>query len=50
MSKDAKIEVRISEKDKKELQTILKSQKMSISAFIRNVIQNYIKEIREKNG
>lgn len=49
MPKDAKIEVRISEEDKKELQIILKPQKISISAFIRNIIQNYIKEIRENN-
>lgn len=49
MPKDAKIEVRISEEDKKELQTILKPQKISISAFIRNIIQNYIKETRENN-
>lgn len=49
MQKDAKIEVRISEEDKKELQTILKSQKISISAFIRNIIQNYIKEARGNN-
>ena len=49
MPKDAKIEIRISEEDKLELQEILKSQKISISAFLRNFIQNYIKEMREYN-
>ena len=49
MPKDAKIEIRISEEDKLELQEILKPQKISISAFLRNFIQNYIKEMREHN-
>ena len=49
MPKDAKIEIRISEEDKLELQKILKSQKISISAFLRNFIQNYIKE-KKGNG
>ena len=47
MLKDAKIEIRISEEDKLELQKILKPQKISISAFLRNFIQNYIKERKE---
>ena len=44
MPKDTKIEIRISEEDKKDLQEILEKQKISVSAFLRQFIQNYIKE------
>ena len=47
MSKDTKIEIRISEQDKKDLQEILKKQKISVSAFLRKFIQNYIKERKD---
>lgn len=49
MPKDAKIEIRISKEDKLELQEILKPQKISISTFLRNFIQNYVKE-KKNNG
>ena len=49
MPKDAKIEIRISKEDKLELQEILKPQRISISTFLRNFIQNYVKE-KKNNG
>ena len=48
-NKNTKIEIRISEEEKQELQKILKPKKLSISAFLRNCIQNFIKEERN-NG
>ena len=47
-NKNTKIEIRISEEEKQELQKILQPKKHSISVFLRNYIQNFIKE--EKNN
>ena len=40
-NKNTKIEIRISEEEKQELQEILKPKKLNISAFLRNYIQNF---------
>ena len=48
-NKNTKIEIRISEEEKQEHQEILQPKKLSISAFLRNYIQNFIKEERN-NG
>ena len=48
-NKNTKIEIRISEEEKQKLQEILKAKKLSISAFLRNYIQNFIKG-ENKNG
>ena len=47
MSKETKIEFRISEEDKKELQEILEEKGMNLSAFLRNCINNFIKGEKE---
>ena len=48
-NKNTKIEIRISEEEKQELQEILQPKKLSISVFLRSYIQNFIKEERN-NG
>ena len=48
-NKNTKIEIRISEEEKQKLQEILKPKKLSISAFLRNYIHNFIKGEKE-NG
>lgn len=47
MGKETKIEFRISEEDKKELQEILEEKGMNLSTFLRNCIYNFIKGEKE---
>lgn len=47
MGKETKIEFRISEEDKKELQEILEEKGISLSVFLRNCIYNFIKGEKE---
>ena len=48
-NKNTKIEIRISEEEKQELQEILQPKKISISVFLRSYIQNFIKGEKEND-
>ena len=47
MGKETKIEFRISEEDKKELQEILEEKGIKLSVFLRDYIYNFIKGEKE---
>ena len=44
MPKDSKIEIRLSEELKNEIQTIAKKQNTTVSQIVRQQIEHYIKE------